>query len=109
MVKNPPVNAGDLRERGLILGWEDLLEKGMATHSHMPAWRIPWIEKPGGLQSMGFQELDTTEGLSTHAQLLLALKITELSKINCDLIFSSRCLGFPVAQTVKHLPAMWET
>ena len=34
-------------------GWEDLLEKGMATHSSILAWRIPWTEEPGGLQSMG--------------------------------------------------------
>ena len=35
------------------LGWEDPLEKEMATHSSIPAWRIPWTEGPGGLQSMG--------------------------------------------------------
>jgi len=37
------------------LGQEDSLEKGMATHSSILAWRIPWAEKPGGLQSMGSQ------------------------------------------------------
>ena len=37
------------------LGQEDLLEKGMATHSCMLAWRIPWTEEPGGLQSVGSQ------------------------------------------------------
>ena len=37
------------------LGQEDPLEKGMATHSSILAWRIPWAEKPGGLQSMGSQ------------------------------------------------------
>ena len=63
LVKNPPVmqetacNAGDL---GLILGWEDPLEKEMATHSSILAGKIPWTEEPGGLQSMGLQELDTT-------------------------------------------------
>ena len=36
----------------LIPGWEDLLEDGLATHSSIPAWRIPWTEEPGGLQSM---------------------------------------------------------
>ena len=35
------------------LGWEDLLEKEMATHSSILAWRIPWVEETGGLQSMG--------------------------------------------------------
>ena len=39
------------------LGWEDLLEKGMATHSSILAWRIPWTEKPGGLQSLGSQRV----------------------------------------------------
>ena len=42
------------------LGREDLLEKEMATHSGILAWQIPWIEEPGGLQSTGLQELDTT-------------------------------------------------
>ena len=37
------------------LGWEDPLEEGMATHSSILAWRIPWTEEPGGLQSMGLQ------------------------------------------------------
>ena len=37
------------------LGWEDALEKGMATHSSILAWRIPWTEEPGKLQSMGLQ------------------------------------------------------
>ena len=42
------------------LGWEDPLEEGMATHPSILAWRIPWTEEPGGLQSMGSQESDTT-------------------------------------------------
>ena len=42
------------------LGWEDPLEKEMATHSSILAWRIPWTEEPGRLQSMGSQESDTT-------------------------------------------------
>ena len=43
------------------LGWEDPLEKGMATHSSILAWRIPWTEEPGRLQSVGRRGLDTTE------------------------------------------------
>ena len=43
-----------------FLGWEDPLEKEMVTHSSILAWKIPWAEKPGRLQSMGLQELDTT-------------------------------------------------
>ena len=41
----------------LFLGWEDILEKGMATHSSLPAWRIPRTKEPGGLQSMGSQSV----------------------------------------------------
>ena len=37
------------------LSWEDTLEEGMATHCSILAWRIPWTEEPGGLQSMGSQ------------------------------------------------------
>ena len=50
-------NAGDL---GSIRDQEDPLEKGMATHSGILAWRIPWTEEPGGLQSTGSQESGTT-------------------------------------------------
>ena len=46
------------------LGGEDPLEEGMATHSSILAWRIPWTEEPGGLQSMGLQEVLATEWLS---------------------------------------------
>ena len=50
VVKNPPVNAG--RNKGSEFnpwGWEDPLEKGMATHSSILAWKIPQTEEPGGL------------------------------------------------------------
>ena len=40
------------------LGQEDLLKKEMATHSSILAWRIPWTEEPGGLQSMGWQRIE---------------------------------------------------
>ena len=51
------------------LGWEDPLEKEMATHSRILAWRIPWTEEPGGLQSMGHKESDTPERLHFHFHL----------------------------------------
>ena len=50
-------------------GQEDPPEKGMATHSNILAWRIQWTEEPGGLQSMGSQESDTTER-GTHCFLV---------------------------------------
>ena len=56
-VKNPPVNAGDIRNSGLVPGSGKPLEEGMATHSSILAWRIPWIEEPGRLQFIGSQEV----------------------------------------------------
>ena len=44
------------------LGWEDPLEYEMATHSSILAWKIPWTEEPGGLQSMGFQSRTQLSG-----------------------------------------------
>ena len=55
MVKNLPANAGNLRDAGWILGREDPLEEGIATHFSTLGWRILWTEEPGGLQSMGSQ------------------------------------------------------
>ena len=55
VVKNLPASAGDVRDVDLIPGREDPLEKEMATHSSVLAWRIPWIEEPGGLQFMESQ------------------------------------------------------
>ena len=53
-----------MRETGVrSLGWEDPLEKEMAIHSRTTAWKIPWTEEPGRLQSMGRKESDTTEWL----------------------------------------------
>ena len=57
VIKNLAAYAGDVRDAGLILGWEDPLEEGMATHASILAWRIPWTEGPGGLQSMGSQRV----------------------------------------------------
>ena len=57
MVKKPPANAGDARDVGLIPELGRTLEEGMATHSSILAWRIPWTEKLGGLQSIESQRL----------------------------------------------------
>ena len=63
MVKNlPAVWEDQVRS----LGWEDSLEKKMATHSSIFAWRIPWTEEPGGLQSMGSQRVGHNWLTQTH-------------------------------------------
>ena len=56
-VKNLPANAGDVGIWVRSLGWEDPLEEGKATHSSTLAWRIPWTEEPGQLQSMVSQRV----------------------------------------------------
>ena len=66
-VKNLLANAGDRETQFLSLGWEDPLEKEMATHSSTLAWEIPWTEEPGRLQYGITKESDTTEELSMHA------------------------------------------
>ena len=77
MVKNQPA----MREAWVwSLGQEDPLEKGMTIHSSILAWRSPWIEKPGGLQSMGLQRVRHDWGANTFTfkhQLLMLLLCTE--------------------------------
>ena len=53
--KKPPANAGGMQVQSL--GREDPLKEGVATHSSILAWEIPWTEEPGGLQSMGSQRV----------------------------------------------------
>ena len=54
MVKSLPANAGDV---GPSLGWEEPLEKEMASHSSVLSWEIPWMEEPDGLRPMGSQRV----------------------------------------------------
>ena len=76
MVKNlPAMQETQVR----FLGREDSLEKEMATHSNTLAWRIPWTEEPGGLQSMGSQESDTTERLTHSVPISRDAQMTILS------------------------------
>ena len=57
VVKSPPASAGDIRDAGLIPGSGRSPGGGHATHSTILAWRIPWIEEPGGLWSIGSQRV----------------------------------------------------
>ena len=52
----------------LSLRWEDPLEEGMATRFSILAWRIPWTEEPGGLESMGSQRVGHGRGTNTHTR-----------------------------------------
>ena len=65
MVKNPPANAGDIGDIGLILEQKDPLEEEMATHFSMLAWKIPGTEEPGGLHH-GVTKKQTHRNTHTH-------------------------------------------
>ena len=56
----------------LILGQQDPLEKEMATHSSILAWRIPWIEEPGGIQYMGSYRVSDLSFMTIHYQLIIS-------------------------------------
>ena len=67
MVKNPPANAGDARDTGLIPSSERPLKEAMGTNSSIPIWKIPQTKEPGGLlYPWGHKKSDTTE--NTHSQ-----------------------------------------
>ena len=61
------------------LGWEDPLEKGMATHSSILAWRIPWTEEPGRQSPWGLKELNMTEQLSYLDIILIMVPICHMT------------------------------
>ena len=72
VIKNQPAKARNRRDVGVILGWEDPLEKGMTNLLQYLACRIPWTEEPCGLQSLGSQRVghDWSDLACIHAQLL---------------------------------------
>ena len=74
-VKNLPATQKVRQAQAQSLSWEDPLEKGMAIHSNVLGWRIPWTEEPGGLQSMGLQRVRhswVTDHTDTHTTRLQA-------------------------------------
>ena len=85
-VKNPPAV---YKTRVRSLSREDPLEEEMATHSSILAWKIPWTEEPGGLESTGSQVLAMTEGLSMHA---MSLEVASFCTV-ISLTWSFRFLG----------------
>ena len=79
LVKNLPANARDVIDVGSVVGWEDPLEEGMAARSSVLAWRIPWTEEPGGLQSVGSQSQTRLKRLSMHILPQLSLNSSHLA------------------------------
>ena len=76
IVKNSPANAEDVRDAGPIPGWEGPLGEGMAAHSSILAWRVPWTEDPG-LQSIGSQRirLNWSSLARTHTYFMISFTI----------------------------------
>ena len=85
LVKNLPLQETQVR----FLVWEDPLEKEMATHSSILAWRNPWTEEPGRLQSIRSQESNTTEQLSTARNMHVYVRLN-LFAVHLEL--SQHCL-----------------
>ena len=85
------------------VGWEDVLKKGMATHSSILAWRIPWTEEPGGLQSMGSQRAGhdwvsskhTHTHTHTHTRILSLLSPSHWSRLSPSIGLGSLCYAVP--------------
>ena len=83
--KESACNLGDLGSQSL--GWKDLLKKGMATHSTILVWGIPWTEEPGGLQSMGLQTVGHDWAANTHLHACQTIQYNlfmSLWKIHCS-------------------------
>ena len=75
------------------LGWEDPLEEGLATHSSILAWRTPWTEEPGGLQSMGSQRVGHDWVSSTCTFIYEKIrKIAQLGIIKTPILGTGMCL-----------------
>ena len=100
----------DVGDTSSIPNWEDPLEKEMATHSSILAWRIPWTEEPGGLQSMDSQRVYTHTLLITVIMLYVSSPPTDPSPISSKL---HTCSPLPniipsafltLAQTLSSLP-----
>ena len=122
VVKNPPANAGDVTHVGLIPGSgrsrRNLREgKEMATHSSILAWRIPWTEDPGGLQSMGSQRVghNWSDLARTHRftwpnvlyrSPRVQHRVLRCNKLHPQGAFSNLAVSFlpPVGQTCTRCP-----
>ena len=84
-VKNLPAMQELQETQVLSLGWEGPLEEGMATHSSILAWRIPWTEEPGGLQSTGSQRVghDGRDLACTHSKASLGTQLSQSAVYCC--------------------------
>ena len=82
MIRNLPANAGDVRDASLIPGLRRCPGGGQATHSNILAWRTPWTEEPGRLQSLGSQKSQMQ--LTKQQQILLFQSVVDKSPLDSD-------------------------
>ena len=98
LVKNPPAKARNIIDVGSVVGQEDPLEEGMATRSSVLAWRIPWTEEPGGLQSMGSQRV--RHNLATQmVKSLPAMRETWVRSLEKEMATHSSLLAWEIPWT----------
>ena len=75
------------------LDWEDPLEEGMATHSSIHAWRIPWTEEPGGLSSIGSQADEPTGNLDPARSLEIMTLLKEINNLGTTMLVVTHEMG----------------
>ena len=86
VLKNPPTSAADRRDAVGVIPGEDPVEEGMATHSSTLAWRFPWTEEPGGLQSMGLHRLRRDWSKLAGHKHLLANQLDQFLWVACGFL-----------------------
>ena len=89
MIKNPPANAGNLRDMGLILGSGRSPEGGMASHPSIFAWRTPWTEEPGGLLSTRSQRVGHYWSNLTHTHTQVSIGLCSVCIYACGVFTSN--------------------
>ena len=110
--KNPPANVEPACQCVQSLGRDDALEEGMATHSSILPWRIPWTEEPGGYSPQDHKELDMTEVTqhTLHAHLSISLlcaknlKVSRTGRLNVSLIHTPKRLFVQSRFSNSHSP-----
>ena len=112
VVKNPPANAGDVRDAGSIPGWGRSLEKGTDTHSSTLAWRTPWTQEPGGLQPMGLQSKTRLSDYATNDNNSNLWHLSDMKYINMisftpnPMLSSCMLLQVPDSSTASPRPGI---
>jgi len=110
VVKNPPAMQEMQETRVWSLGWEGPLEEEVATHSSILAWRIPWIEEPGGLQSLGSQRVRQDWARMSHISHIKSCHVVRLYSRGAS-ISTPHSLGFvePCVIKTHTLLRFWAT